>query len=133
MFKSDRISDNITQVTSTIITGVWLVALFTGQSWWLSFMLFGYIIVVPLTALIFGDEQDIDEWWDSDIDIDNEDEKEQEKPIKKLKNRYVNGEISEDQFDRKLQKLIETENVEDRDFREIKDSIDRELEKEYSK
>jgi uncharacterized membrane protein len=130
MFKSDRISDNITQVTSTIITGVWLVALFTGQSWWLSFMLFGYIIVVPLTALIFGDEEDIEEWWDSDVQTDKE---KQEEPIKNLKNKYVNGQISEKEFDRKLQKLIDTENIEDREFRDIKDSIDQELEKEHAK
>lgn len=130
MFKSKRISDNITQVTSTIITGVWLAALFTGLSWWLSFMLFGYIVIVPLTALLFGDEEDIEEWWDSDIQTDEEN---QEDPIKNLKNKYVNGQMSEAEFDRKLQKLIETENIDDREFRDIKDSIDRELEKEHAK
>lgn len=43
-----------TGIAALLVTGVWLVALFTNQGWWLLALLLGYIVVVPLVAILFG-------------------------------------------------------------------------------
>lgn len=121
----DRIRENVTGVVSIFVTGIWLGALFTGQDWWLPFMLVGYIIVVPMTALVFGDREDIAEWWD-DEDVTIPEEPNETNALETLKNRYAAGELSDAEFERKLERLLELEA--DADEPEF-DEIDRELER----
>lgn len=119
-----------------LVTGIWLAAMFTGQSWWLPFLLVGYIVVVPLVALLFGDEEDRREWWDDwsgeaaetetestagDVGVDghagggrpssvgNRD------ALETLRDRYAAGELTDEQFERKLERLLATETLEDAD------------------
>ena len=122
----ERIRENLTEVVSVSVTGIWLGALFTGQNWWLPFMLIGYIILVPMTALIFGDREAIAEWWeDEDVTIP-EDEHETD-PLETLKNRYAAGELSDEEFEAKLERLLELEDSADRTAEY--DEIDRELDR----
>lgn len=60
----DRLRENATTVASTVVTGIWLAALLSGQSWWLGALILGYVVVVPIVALLFGDEKERSEWWD---------------------------------------------------------------------
>ena len=120
---SERLRENLTQVVSVVVTGVWLGALFTGQDWWLPFMLIGYIVVVPLTALAFGDQEAIAEWWD-DEEVDVPEEKTEDDAVETLKNRYAAGELTDEEFERKLERLLETETPHPEP-----DEIDRELER----
>ncbi|MFW5900400.1 MAG: SHOCT domain-containing protein [Halodesulfurarchaeum sp.] len=107
----ERIRENLTEVVSVFVTGIWLGALFTGQDWWLPFMLIGYIIAVPMTALVFGDREAIAEWWaEEDVSIP-EDESEID-PLETLKNRYAAGELSDAEFEAKLERLLELEESE---------------------
>ncbi|MEY7851176.1 SHOCT domain-containing protein [Natrarchaeobius sp. A-rgal3] len=129
-----RFRENVTEITATIVTGIWLVGLFTGQWWWLPFLLVGYIVVVPLVALFFGDEQDRKEWWEwgegeSEDDWWGEgtEERDGERPnvdperrptnnadaLETLRDRYAAGELTDEQFERKLERLLETETLED--------------------
>ena len=118
-----RASENATEIVSTLVTGIWLAALFTGQDWWLGFLLFGYVVLVPLTALLFGDRDDINEWWDdqwgtsveptSEHDTGSNDE-----ALSRLRDRYAQGELTDEQFERKLDRLLETETIEDLEDRE---------------
>jgi len=107
-----RARENVTEIVSVLVTGTWLAALFTGQGWWLPFMLVGYVVVVPLTALLFGDRDAIDEWWD-DGETSAADERVEstpdEEPIGALKRRYAEGELTDEEFERKLERLLETE------------------------
>ncbi len=129
-----RARENATGIVSVLVTGTWLVALFTGQSWWLPFMLFGYIVIVPMTAMLFGDESDVEQWWD-DADVSTSEESTSEESTREesttgestestdealqtLRDRYARGEITEAQFERKLERLLETETVEDLEERE---------------
>jgi uncharacterized membrane protein len=112
-----RVRENATEVVSVLVTGLWLAALFTGQGWWLPFMLFGYVVVVPLTALLFGDREDIAEWWNetepstpersADRAASGEDD-----PLQTLRNRYARGELTDAEFERKVERLLETEESE---------------------
>ncbi len=117
----ERLSENITEITTLGVTGTWLAAMFLGVSWWLPFMLFGYIIIVPLVAILFGDESDIEEWIDDKFDRTDSNLPAQSAnsetpdfdPLEELRHRYANGELTDDQFERKLEKLLETETLED--------------------
>lgn len=116
-----RLRENATEVTATLVTGIWLAAMFTGQGWWLAALLFGYVVVVPMVALLFGDEDDVREWWTEDeIDPETLEEASEEEPsagdaLERLRDRYAAGELTDEQFERKLDRLLETETLEDAD------------------
>jgi len=107
----ERAGDNVTELVTLAVTGFWLVALVTGQEWWLAALLVGYVVVVPLTELLYGDtdeEEDIEEA-DPAPSIDTSDET----PLERLRRRYADGELTDEQFERKLERLLETETLED--------------------
>lgn len=130
----ERLRENATAVASTVVTGIWLAALLSGQDWWLGALIFGYVVVVPVVALLFGDESDRAEWWDDDwekwfgtkedwfgassTDAENEaDEPSNRDALETLRYRYAQGDLTDEQFERKLERLLETdtlESVEDR-------------------
>ena len=99
----ERATQNATGIAAMAVTGTWLAALLLGYGWWLPFMLFGYIVVVPLVAILFGDESDIK----PDGETNDSD------PLAELRRRYANGELTDEQFERKLDRLLETETLED--------------------
>jgi uncharacterized membrane protein len=143
----DRLRQNPVSIASTVLTGLWLAALFTGQDWWLALMLVSYIVVIPLVALLFGSDDDREEWWESDqlwgssedwfgtgTGSDTEETPPapdstadpDETPLETLRRRYAAGELTDAQFERKLERLLETdtlENVEDRAVREERDRL----------
>lgn len=111
----ERARDNVTELTSLAVTGFWLVALVTGQEWWLAALLVGYVVVVPLAELLYGDadegaaEGSVDETeavQASSADTD-------ETPLERLRRRYAEGKLTDEQFERKLERLLETETLED--------------------
>lgn len=109
-----RIRENAVSLVSTLVTGIWLAALLLDFGWWLAFMLFGYIVLVPVTALLFGDEKDTEEWWEDDIDHAEATERDAEDDaLETLRKRYARGELTDEQFERKLDRLLETETLED--------------------
>jgi len=134
---AERLRENATGVVSTVVTGIWLAAMFTGQDWWLAALLFGYVVVVPVTAMLFGDEDDIEEWWDQEVkgvgELDGSDEDTDASPeeppadsdtrdaLETLRDRYARGELTDEQFERKLERLLESESLED-----VEDRFERE-------
>ncbi|WP_435551489.1 SHOCT domain-containing protein [Natrinema sp. CGMCC1.2065] len=116
-----RLRENATGIVSLLVTAIWMGAMFTGQDWWLAALLVGYIAVVPVVAILFGDEDDIEEWADefrssaeterpestTDTATDSRD------ALETLRERYAAGELSDEQFERKLERLLDTESLED--------------------
>ncbi|WP_018257670.1 SHOCT domain-containing protein [Halomicrobium katesii] len=119
----DRARENVTGIVSMLVTGIWMVGLFTGQEWWLPALIVGYAVFVPLTATLFGDEEDREEWADDVTGTESgettRDESEREAdspnetPLEALRRRYAEGELTDEQFERKLDRLLETETLED--------------------
>jgi len=110
----ERAAENLTGIVSILVTGTWMAALFTGQEWWLGALLVGYIVVVPLTAVLFGDEADREKWVDEWTDTETTEQAEpEETPLESLRRRYADGELTDEQFERKLERLLETETLED--------------------
>ncbi|THE65336.1 SHOCT domain-containing protein [Salinadaptatus halalkaliphilus] len=128
-----RLRDNVTEVTAMVLTGLWLLGLFTGQWWWLPLLLVSYVVIIPMVALLFGDEADHEEWWDWSDTASWDDEAESsgsadDRPtradasesspgdaLETLRDRYAAGELTDAQFERKLERLLETETIEDAD------------------
>lgn len=75
----------------------------------------GFFIVVPLVAL-FGDSLPIVENEADGVEIERE--QTEEDPIEQLRERYANGELTDEEFERRLERLLETEDVEMGDSRE---------------
>ncbi|WP_256392207.1 SHOCT domain-containing protein [Natronoarchaeum rubrum] len=122
---TERLRNNAVKITSLLITGLWMGGLFlTDQNWWLGVLIVGYAAVLPIVKTLFGDDEeeydDADEdgewshWWGrekksgSSTDSDDEDD-----PLETLRGRYARGELTDEQFERKLERLLETETIED--------------------
>jgi uncharacterized membrane protein len=118
-----RIRENATKVVSLVVTGVWLAALLADQGWWLPFMLFGYVVLVPLTAIAVGDDSAA--WWGDEEEAETETETdplapgadagEADSAVATLRERYARGELTDEEFERKLDRLLETEGLDDPD------------------
>ncbi|OIB56741.1 SHOCT domain-containing protein [Natrialba sp. SSL1] len=59
-----RLREHVVEVVTLGLTGLWLFGLFIGASWWLPVLLVSYTAVIPIVALLFGDDEDRAEWWD---------------------------------------------------------------------
>jgi uncharacterized membrane protein len=122
-----RARENVTEIVSVFVTGIWLAALFLDQGWWLPFMLFGYVVLVPVTAILFGDEEEIRGWRDGEVEtVENDETDEEGDPLEELRARYARGELTDEQFERKLDRLLETETLEDIEDRKRRESPERE-------
>lgn len=135
-----RARENATGIVSMLVTGVWLFGLFTGASWWLPALIVGYVVVVPVTAMLFGDEEDVEDWvwgdtWtgegeraDAEGAMDGtgagrsrdagpsgpaSQDGSADDALSTLRERYARGELTDEQFERKVERLLETETLED--------------------
>lgn len=107
----------LTAATSILTLGLGLGALFLGFEWfWMVFVL-GWVVVTPLVAVLFGEPDD--EWEEyakeaaGVYETDTGHEPSKEDALETLRDRYARGELSEAQFERKLERLLETETLED--------------------
>lgn len=129
-----RLRENATGIVSTLVTGIWLGAMFTNQDWWLAAMLVGYVAVVPITAMLFGDDEESEVAERAKERAGERRERRQqeaaavedESPLEALRRRYAEGELTDEQFERKLEALLETETVEDIEDRAQSESVERE-------
>ncbi|ADJ15202.1 SHOCT domain-containing protein [Halalkalicoccus jeotgali] len=141
----DRLRENAVSVASMLVVGVGLLSLFTGIGpFWLVFLL-GFLVFVPLIALLFGNEQERAEWWDGmwgDTDWedwgkwwDGSTERKDDAPgparpeppaagsmsnrdaLQTLRYRYAQGDLTDEQFERKLERLLETDTIENAEDR----------------
>lgn len=82
----------------------------------------GFFVVIPL-VLLLGDDFPLVESEESDAEsVSTADDD----PLATLRERYASGEIGEEEFERKLERLLETEALADR----LDDDSDRERERE---
>lgn len=119
----DRLRENAVGITSMLVTGIWLALLFVGPgNWWLAALLFGYIVVVPIVAILYGDEENLDEWVDgheSAESVPEPNESSRKDALEILRDRYARGELTDEQFERKLDTLLDTETLEDIEDRRL--------------
>jgi len=117
----ERFRENASGIAATTVTGVWLAALLADFGWWLPFMLFGYVVVVPVVSMLFDEESEtveVDtetgsvrvEHGQSDSESGADDTAD---ALDRLRTRYAEGDLTDEQFERKLDRLLVTETPED--------------------
>ncbi|QWC19941.1 SHOCT domain-containing protein [Halorubrum sp. 2020YC2] len=143
----ERFRRNASGIAATTVTGTWLAALLLGAEWWLPFMLFGYVVIVPLVSMLFDEEEAESVRVESEsgsVRVERGTAAERGEAtddtadaLERLRTRYANGDLTDEQFERKLDRLLETETPEDaaewakrnREARRSRES-DREVERE---
>jgi uncharacterized membrane protein len=133
---ADDLGENtLVKLVSIAIVGVGLLALFTGQNWfWMVFAL-GFAVLVPIVKLV-SDEFDVGVGTNRSGGTESERTTPESKQdeLDTLRDRYARGELTEAEFERKVETLLETETLEgarervDRvgDGREDRDAAERE-------
>jgi hypothetical protein len=114
----DRTSENASGIAATVVTGTWLALLlldFPSESsnLWLVVMLFGYIAVVPVVSMLFDEEDEHEYSQQTDRRESDATTEDEEDALERLRRRYADGELTDEQFERKLERLLETETLED--------------------
>ena len=124
----DRAAENATEIASTIVLGLGFLALFTGFTpipFWLIWVI-GFTVIVPLVAILAGDEDGGSDWtdeWADWFDWSGRRDGRAERrtggedgatgdALETLRERYARGELTDDQFERKLDALFETDSPE---------------------
>lgn len=111
--------DDWAGVVSILTLGAGLLALFLGFEWfWMVFVL-GWVVLTPLAAMLADD--DADEWdefaKEAAADVISDDASDtagsKQDALETLRDRYARGELSEVEFERKLERLLSTETLED--------------------
>jgi uncharacterized membrane protein len=89
------------------------------------------MVVVPIVAILFGDEEDREERWDDPSADESETatepaEERNRDALGTLRSRYARGDLTDEQFERKLEKLLETETLEAVEDRRLERERERE-------
>ncbi|WP_132057678.1 SHOCT domain-containing protein [Halorussus amylolyticus] len=111
----------VTEVVSLVVLGLGLLGLFAGFEWFWMVFVIGFAVLVPIVEILYGDDESDDETHDettvSGVDTPN-DRTESRHPRSKqdaldtLRDRYARGDLSDEAFERKLERLLETETPE---------------------
>ena len=104
-----------TAIASMLVTGLWLALLISGVGGqlWLAVLIGGYAAIGPAVGWLSGSR----EWEASDEETDRSQEQNADHPsdedaLETLRNRYAAGELTDEQFENKLDRLLETESPE---------------------
>jgi uncharacterized membrane protein len=124
----ERARENVTGLLVFVILGAGFVALFAGASWfWLVWVL-GFAVLLPIVGILTGEADDHVDDLDRATDQlgrraptgsaspdrpDHAHETGDDRDaLETLRDRYARGELSDEQFERKLEALLETETFE---------------------
>jgi len=108
--------DDIPAVLSILVLGAGFAALFLGYSWFWAVWVFGFVVLVPLAAILLGDDEEErgrDRGDDAERRADSQERPESKQDaLDLLRERYARGEMTDEQFERKVERLLETETPE---------------------
>jgi uncharacterized membrane protein len=111
------VDQDLAGIVSILTLGVGLLALFAGvEDFWMIFVI-GWVVLTPLAGMLSAEDEDADADA-SDADpastaTTGADEVSPKDALETLRARYARGELTEEQFERKVERLLETETVED--------------------
>lgn len=112
-----NLREELTGVVALLVLGLgladlWIPALVPGVPFWVIFVV-GYAVVLPLVAIALGEGKGSRSRRRPDRDRDRSDDVERVEdgdgsPLERLKRRYAEGELSDEEFERRLERLLET-------------------------
>lgn len=106
----ENLREEAVGVASLLILGAGFAAMFAGQSWFWMVWVVGFAVVLPIVGIALGEGT---EGTTPIEDADTEDADETEADaLEALKRRYADGELTETEFEARLERLLETEDPE---------------------
>lgn len=120
-----RISENLAEVIALLSMGVVVMGTMLGIDWILAVGAIGFIVGTPLVLLLEPDYETTAEQNGDDADNSS-----QEEPLETLKARYADGTLSEDEFERKVGRLLEVDSTEAIESRTQKPSTIKETDRD---
>lgn len=116
-----QLRENLIPAIIFVILGLGFLAMFAGTNWFWMIWVFGFAVVIPLLALIFGEEEEFGERAGGRTKDKNESKKSDTTetvgdPLITLRDRYARGELTDEQFEHKLDQLLATETLEDIEY-----------------
>ncbi|WP_435196841.1 SHOCT domain-containing protein [Natronomonas sp. EA1] len=93
----DNARENAEGLFAMLVLGAGFLALFSGQSWFWMVWVVGFAVLLPIFAMLVESDE---------TEPDGEPEA---TPLEDLKRRYANGELDEEEFERRLERLLETD------------------------
>ena len=105
--------NDVAGITSLLVLGLGLVALFTGLSWFWMVFVIGFAVVVPIVAILTHDSEREPEPTALERRADRGEGESRTDAFRILRERYARGELSESQFEAKLDRLLGSETFEE--------------------
>ena len=99
-------------VASMLVLTVGLAALVLGQWWFWAVFVVGFAGVVPLVAVLSKDDEGSEDPSETPHDGAGTTGESRTEALETLRERYARGELTHDEFERKLEALMETESPE---------------------
>jgi uncharacterized membrane protein len=114
----ERAQENAVGIVSILVFCAGLVALFVGFNFFWLIWTVGYPVLLPLVAILTSDDEDESDETSFEHSThpsakrSNTNADSTPNALATLRNRYARGELTDDQFERKLDALLETEHPE---------------------
>jgi uncharacterized membrane protein len=125
----DGDDDPITAIVAMLVLGAGLVALFAGVNWFWMVWVLGFAVFVPVVAIL-TDQYDLigvltGRGRSGSLSRPASDGDRKDDALETLKRRYARGEIDDEEFERRLERLVENESID-----EVEARFERERERE---
>jgi uncharacterized membrane protein len=104
--------ENVTELVFAIVTGIWITGLVTSQSWWMMALFLGYFVAVPTASYLNSKSLPPLQKLTQPVKAQNKSTSDTESPLEDLRRRYAQGELTDDEFEQKVENLIGTESIE---------------------
>lgn len=101
-------------IIALVILGLGFVGMVAGIEYFFVIWVLGFAVVLPILGILFG-ETDTDKEWDMNRERTTEDDHRTESTtdaLTTLRDRYARGTLTDEMFERKLDRLLETESPE---------------------
>jgi uncharacterized membrane protein len=100
----ENLRDDAAGVVVLLVLGAGFLALFAGFDWFWMVWVVGFAVLLPLVAIATGEAGEADE--ESEPAATGEPAAD---PLDRLRERYAEGELTDGEFERRLERLLETE------------------------